>query len=99
VSEARRLYAEAAVGAPRAWESALREALCDWAEGRFFPAADTMGRLTETTDEPIVRYYLAVLLEQLGRYKEAKIAIAGAHTTDASLGKLVERIRRRLEER
>ena len=99
VREARRLYSKAAVGAPRAWESALREALCDWAEGRFFPAADAMSKLTETSDEPIVRYYLAVLLEQLGRYEEAKIAIAEAHTTDASLGKLVERIRRRLEER
>ncbi len=94
--EAREVYAGVSLEPANAWQLTLRKALCDWAAGELFTAAEAMRKLAETTGEPLVGYYLAVLLEQLGRYEEANGAIAQTVATDAALRALIERIRRRL---
>ena len=47
-------------------EIALRQAICDWVEGKLWPAVDAMKTLADQHPQAIVHYYLAVQLEQLG---------------------------------
>jgi len=94
-AEARKSYAKVNLPPGEDWRLALRLALCDWVDGKVFAAADAMDELA-APDRPVVSYYHALLLEQLGRYEEAADAIAGARSADATLAPLIERVRRRL---
>jgi len=94
-AEARKSYAKVDLPPGENWRLALRLALCDWVDGKLFTAADAMEELA-ADDRPVVSYYRALLLEQLGRYEEAAGAIATARGTDATLAPLIERLRRRL---
>ena len=76
----------------------MRFALCDWVEGGLFEAERALSRLAHA-DRPAVRYYHAVLLEQLGRYDAARRAASPAVAKDPRVQRLLERIRNRLETR
>ena len=97
IADAKSTYATVKLTPQDAWELALRDALCEWAEGKLHEAGDALGKLARQSDEPLVSYYHAVLLEQIGRYDEARATIAAAHTDAPVLGPLIKRIRQRLE--
>ena len=93
--EARRDYAGANLPDGRQWELQLRNGLCDWAEGKFYDAAGRL-QVSAATGKPLARYYLAVLLEQLGLYDRARQAIENASSDDQQLAALIERVKTRL---
>ena len=96
--EARQYYNSAAASDKKlALTIELRLALCDFVEGRLFAAADKLGELVKRDDSPVVRFYLASLLEILGRYDEARAAIANAESDDEQFQKIIEQIRAHLE--
>lgn len=54
----------------------LRLALCDWAEGRFAQALVGLAEAARQHERSLaVRYYQASLLEMLGRYDQAVVAL------------------------
>ena len=90
-------YGKVVLPAPQQRQTQLRYALCDWVEGRFFDAVGELRRLGVGGDgDPLVRYYAAAMLEQLGQYEQARTAIRGAATTEEQLGKLILRLQARL---
>ena len=94
---AREAYGKVVLPAAQKWQTQLRYALCDWVEGRLFDAVQQMTRLcAEGEGNPLVRYYAAAMLEQLGRYQQARTVIGGAATDEEQLGKLIVRLRGRL---
>jgi len=56
----------------------LRSALCAYVSGDLEAAAGQLGRLHAVGKDPAVAYYLARVLEELGRYDAARLAIADA---------------------
>jgi len=97
VAAARQVYAGTGMGESQHWQLDLREALCLWAEGNVSPAAEKLARLAKACGRPLVAYYRASLLEQLGLYSEARSALAAARSDDERLQKLIEEIRVRLQ--
>ncbi|HOF18799.1 MAG TPA: tetratricopeptide repeat protein, partial [Phycisphaerae bacterium] len=81
------------------WQLDLREALCLWVEGDPVAAADALAALDRTGDQPLVKYYLAAVLEQIGRYPEAQSALAGAKADTGPTADLIRHLRIRLEAR
>jgi len=71
--EARRAYDNAEEG----WQRQMRLGLCDWVEGRFARAAET---LAEAADDPAgpapPTVYLAMLNEQTGHYQDVGAVLA-----------------------
>jgi len=96
LGEARSTYAKVSVGPEDAWRIDLRRALCSWAEGRLFTAADELAGLAAACTEPLPRYYQAALLEQLGWYDQARSAIAGVAASAPDVQRLLVRLRSRL---
>ena len=97
--DARRAYRQLQPAEADRWKVGLRLALCDWVDGRLYEAADALDELGRTTGRPAVRYYHAVLLEQLGRYERARQVLRGERPLDQQLDKLIRRIRERLAAR
>ena len=62
-------------------------------------ADHSLGSLAKRPGQAAAKYYRAVLLEQLGRYAEAKDVINKAASEDASLQYAIKRVRRRLADR
>ncbi|MHC4981644.1 MAG: hypothetical protein ACYTF6_00560 [Planctomycetota bacterium] len=77
VREARSAYGRAAAMLPaeRQWEVSMRRNICDWVEGKAIAAAEALGRLAETTDQPVVRYYQALADHYAGRYEQTNTAL------------------------
>jgi hypothetical protein len=63
---ARSAYSHVELPADQAWQLSLRLALCDWVDGKFWPAADALKDLAEKTDQPVVKFYRLHLAEELG---------------------------------
>jgi hypothetical protein len=63
---ARFVYARVNLPPDQAWQMSMRLALCDWVEGKLWPAADAMKNLAEKCDQPVVKYYRLHLAEELG---------------------------------
>jgi tetratricopeptide (TPR) repeat protein len=78
------------------WQVPMRLALCDWAQGRLFVALDQLKQLSQTAREPLVAYYCAMLLEEIGQPADAKAAIADAKSDDPQLARLIGLLRDRL---
>jgi tetratricopeptide (TPR) repeat protein len=78
------------------WEVAMRLALCDWAQGRLFLALDQFKQLSQTARQPLVTYYYAMLLEEVGQPADAKSAIADAKSDDPQLARLIKLLSDRL---
>ena len=75
----------------------LRSALCDWTEGKLFDAEKALAAITTRPDAAAsARCYHALLLEQLGRYPEARKILARTHATDPAVKELLTRISLRL---
>jgi hypothetical protein len=96
VSEARKSYAVAGKKGAAPWKLELRETLCLWGEGNLSAADEALRALSATRDAPIIRYYHAVLLELLGRYRDAHTAITAVRSDDTQVQVLLDRIGARL---
>ena len=92
VREAQAAYAEASQAGADKSTVALREALCLWVNGEFFEAESRLSQLAEATDDPLTDYYLASLLEQLGKYGRAASAIASTSGQNAQLQSQIENL-------
>ena len=76
---ARSAYSRVELSPNQSWQLAMRLALCDWVEGKFWPAADALKELSEKTDQPVVKFYRLHLAEELGDSATIKLY---AHDTD-----------------
>lgn len=76
---------------------ALRDALCDWADGYYDRAASALTDLCKADKSPLLHFYLADLLELTGNYDDARKALDGIQSDDAVLAGLIDRLRTRLE--
>ena len=80
----------------RQWQLALGVALCYWVCGEFSNAIETF-EVEPSSNEPVYAYYHAALLEQLGRYGDARARLSGVHTPSNDLGVLLKKLRKRLK--
>jgi len=100
--EARKAYQAArpaTAGRADAGSLRFRQALCDWIDGRCFDAADSLEELAKDSPAPIVRYYQALLLEQIGQYDAARSAIADVKGDQEELQQSITRLGQRLSDR
>ncbi len=100
--QARGYYRRAGAGGIAASEIDLRLALCDWVKGDLLAASEKLSaavKASKTGGGAAERFYLALVLEVLGRYDEARDAIATAQSDDQALSGLIEQVRRNLEQR
>ncbi|MFB3893780.1 MAG: hypothetical protein ACE15C_17340 [Phycisphaerae bacterium] len=79
---ARELYINTRLPPADQWKLDLRDALCDWIDGKLHRAARELDKLAESTNQPLVRFYEADLLEVLGDYKGAKAALEAMRIGD-----------------
>ena len=77
------------------WRLSLGVALCYWICGEFSNAIETF-EIEPSSNEPVYVYYHATLLEQLGRYEDAREILTGVETPDNDLGVLLKKLRKRL---
>jgi hypothetical protein len=56
------------------WRACLGGALCEWVAGRPFAAAAALDALAERAERPLIRYYQAMLYQELGQYERASAA-------------------------
>ena len=82
VEDARKAYREASRLGADAGAAALREALCLWVEGDLDAARSSLQSPADRSENPVAAYYRADLSAQLGRYDEARAALAKAVSSD-----------------
>lgn len=68
--QARQTYDRVKLPQAEQWRLKLREALCDWAEGKLSAAANVLADLT-APHRPVAQYYHAAIGERLGRSTRA----------------------------
>jgi tetratricopeptide (TPR) repeat protein len=99
---ARAHYLKAAGDANRQ-DVSLRLALCEWVEGNL-PAALAMfegagradGEAPRQINDPVALYFRSLLLEEMGRYEQAKKALRAAESAAPDLARLIDRAWARL---
>jgi len=96
--EARRTYLQVRPSPRDKWKLSLRLALCDWTEGHPYVAVEKLEELLKSADRAVVRYYLAVIWEQIGDYNRT-LAAAGQAQPDDAADPLLTRVLRRIVER
>ncbi|HAU36461.1 MAG TPA: hypothetical protein DCX07_01930, partial [Phycisphaerales bacterium] len=99
VKDAREAYRAVRLVPAEQWQLDLRKALCLWVEGDSATADDALAALDRAGDQPLVKYYLAAVLEQIGRYREAQSILGGATADTGPAADLIRRLRIRLEAR
>lgn len=73
--EAHDAYSIASSAGADETEIALRMALCLWVQGQHYPAGEAMKKIANEKNHAVARYYLGRLLEELGRYSDARAAL------------------------
>lgn len=94
---ARKAYAACQLPPADAWQLELRRALCDWIEGNYSKADETLAKLVSSTNQPLARFYRANLLEWLGQYEQARQSIAPAQSEAKELSEPINQLKERLE--
>jgi len=89
--EASQAYAEAALRGVDPPTARSRQSLCRRVAGLVGAKRLPKGFFT-----PMVRYYHALVWEQLGYYDSALVELRGTQAEDEQLGRLIDRLRRRL---
>ncbi len=74
VAEARDEYAIASTGGDET-ELALRQGLCQWVEGDHYAAIASFVKIVNEKNHSVTRFYLGLLLEEVGRHNEARAAL------------------------
>ena len=96
-SEAVEQYKRISTKPDRRWQVELRLALCDWVGGNLHAAADTLQSLSDSSGQPLVRFYLGMLAGQLGLYDQAAAALADTRDAGPLLTTEIDRARERLQ--
>ncbi len=87
--------AVASSAADYSWPFSLALAMAEWIQGDLFEALRILD-VHAQNDEPLLAYYHASLLEQLGRHEEARERLIGIETPNNDLGVLLKKLRKRL---
>lgn len=74
--QARECYARATRQQSMKDQVALRLALCDWVEGNYYAAVDSLDKLPGDGNLPLAGYYRACMLIRLGLYDRARKALS-----------------------